>query len=126
LELLEKRVKSRIGYNVINLDRPTFEDFKLWKMNDEFNESDLVIRYQMFGDSRCCFFQKDFETPQISFAELLVIVSILKGKGDDCDIFTPQLIYREYSSKIKPQLDALSLARPLSTGQFLRVNQDLK
>ena len=126
MELLEKRVKSRIGYNVINLDRPTFEDFKLWKMNDESDESDLTTKYQMFGDPRCCFVQKDYGLPQVSFAELLVIVSILRGKGEDCDIFTPQLIYREYSSKIKPQLDALSLARPLSTGQFLRVSKNLK
>ena len=123
MELLEKRVKSRIGYNVINLDRPSFEEFKLWKKNAK-RESDfsLSTQYQTYGDVRCCPFQIDNnELPQVSFAELIVIVSILKGKVEDSDIFTPQLVHREYSSKIKPQIDSLSLARPLSTGQFLRV-----
>ena len=123
MELFEKRVKSRLGYNIISLSMPSFEEYqeRVVVVGMEEDEEALKRRYMISADPRLA------ATTEVDFdlcsAETLVLACIIKlrlNNQQGCT-FTAQLAYREYCYTVKPQLEAMSMVRPLTLGQFCRV-----
>lgn len=117
MELFEKRVKSRFGYNIISLPMPSFEEFKQ-RTTELKSEEEMKRRYMVSTDPRLSLPSK-IELEDLCLSETLVLACILKTRTDQ--MVTPQMVFREYLHTVKPQLEAMSMVRPLTIGQFCRV-----
>lgn len=122
MELFEKRVKSRFGYNIISLSVPSFEEFKSRQSHHESNEEELNQRYTVSTDPRLALLLDTSKQDDLCVAETLVLSCVIKVRSQSTAFnFTPQAVFNEYMHTVKPQLEAMSMLRPLTLGQLCRV-----
>jgi hypothetical protein len=121
MDHMDKRVRSRFGYNVIALTRPSYEEFV--ERAQVMDCEDTQRRHRECSDPRVV---PSAPTRDISFctAEYIVLVSILKCLLEcTCKkpYMTVQQAWREYVHDLRNRLEGSTWMRPLTFGQFLRV-----